>query len=153
MFDELLKMDLSKLDVDKCVENWPSLEEEQARATEIFKNFPVPELGPTEMTKKYNDKETVRKQLTTIKENWPELKKRLEKQVYSFEKMQNLFRIVGAPTEPEDIGSTRQQFRDLTDYVQLMRWRINMLDLAKRGMFYDELVGKVFGKGGAWEIA
>ena len=51
MFDELLKMDLSKLDVDKCVENWPSLEEEQARATEIFKNFPVPELGPTEMTK------------------------------------------------------------------------------------------------------
>lgn len=153
MFDELLKMDLSKLDVDKCVENWPSLEEEQNRAKEIFKDFPVPELGPTEMTKKYNTKEEVRKQLTTIKENWPELKEKLQKQVYSFEKMRDMFKIVGAPIDPTDIGSTREQFRYLTDFVQLMRWRINMLDLAKRGMFYDELVGKVFGKGGAWEIA
>ena len=66
--------------------------------------------------------------------------------------MREMFRIVGAPTDPADIGVTRQQIREITDYVQLMRWRINILDLAKRGQFYDELVDKVFAKGGAWEI-
>ena len=34
----------------------------------------------------------------------------------------------------------------------LMRYRMNILDLAKRGMFYDEIVEPVFAKGGAWEI-
>ncbi len=150
-FDELLKMDLSEIDVEACVEKWPALEEEQRRAREIFKDFPVPELGYTEITKKYNDKETVRRQLELIKNNWHEFKKKLRKQVYSFDKMQNMFSIAGAPTCPEDIGVTRNQMRYLTDFVQLMRWRINMLDLAKRGCFYDRLVDGVFGKGGVWE--
>ncbi|ROT18442.1 iron-containing alcohol dehydrogenase [Muribaculaceae bacterium Isolate-113 (HZI)] len=150
-FDELLKMDLSEIDVEACVEKWPALEEEQRRAREIFKDFPVSELGYTEITKKYNDKETVRRQLELIKNNWHEFKKELRKQVYSFDKMQNMFSIAGAPTCPEDIGVTRNQMRYLTDFVQLMRWRINMLDLAKRGCFYDRLVDGVFGKGGVWE--
>ena len=40
VFDELFKMDLTKLDVDACVKAWPSLEEEQERALRIFKDFP-----------------------------------------------------------------------------------------------------------------
>ena len=63
-----------------------------------------------------------------------------------------MFRRAGAPTTPEEIGVTRAELRKITDYVQLMRWRINLLDLAKRACFYDELMDKVFGKGGVWEI-
>ncbi len=151
-FDELFKLDLSKLDVDKCVAEWPSLEEEQKRALELFKDFPVPQLGYTELTKKYNDKETVREQLTRVKENWPEFKAKLQKQCYTFEKMQKLFATVGAPTDPTDIGVTREKLRVDTDFTQMMRWRINLLDLAKRAQIYDTLVAGVFGKGGAWEI-
>ncbi|MFA6592792.1 MAG: sn-glycerol-1-phosphate dehydrogenase [Bacteroidales bacterium] len=151
-FDEFLKMDLSELDVDKCVSLWPSLEQEQQRALDIYGNFPVPKLGYTEITKKYNDAETVRRQLERVKSGWPVLKERLQRQVYSFERMRRLFSIVGAPVKPEDIGLTNKDIRDIVPFVQLMRWRINLLDLAKRGCFYDELVSKVFGKGGAWEI-
>ena len=67
--------------------------------------------------------------------------------------MQERFRKVGAPADPADIGVTRQQLKDMLPFVQLMRWRMNMFDLALRGGFYEELVEKVFGKGGAWEIA
>lgn len=151
-FDEFLKMDLSTLDVDKCVAAWPSLEQEQARALDIYKNFPVPRLGHTEITKKYNDAETVRAQLTRVKENWSSLKARIQGQVYSFDKMYSMFKTVGAPIGPEDIGLTRKQLKDMVPFVQLMRWRINLLDLAKRGGFYDSLVAKVFGKGGALQI-
>jgi hypothetical protein len=36
--------------------------------------------------------------------------------------------------------------------VQLMRFRYNVLDLAKRGGFYDAIVEPVFAEGGSWEI-
>jgi glycerol-1-phosphate dehydrogenase [NAD(P)+] len=145
-------MDLRTLDVDKCVEAWPSLEEEQQRALDIFKDFVSPKLGYNEITTKYGDKEAVREQLSAFKKHWPLLKATYRKQVYPFEKMQECFRKVGAPADPSDIGVTRQQLKDMLPFVQLMRWRINIFDLARRGGFYDELVEKVFGKGGAWEI-
>ena len=152
-FDALLEFDLRNLDIDKCVENWPSLEEEQQRAREIFKDFVSPELGYNQITIKYNSKEEVREQLEAVKKHWPLLRAQYRKQVYPFEKMQECFRKVGAPADPADIGVTRQQLKDMLPYVQLMRWRMNMFDLALRGGFYEELVEKVFGKGGAWEIA
>ena len=151
-FDAFLEMDLRNLDVERCVEAWPSLEDEQQRALEIFKDFVSPHLGYKEITTKYNDKDIVREQLSLFKRHWTLLKEQYRKQVYPFEKMQECFRKVGAPTAPADIGVSRQQLKDMLPFVQLMRWRMNLLDLARRGGFYDELVEKVFGKGGRWEI-
>ena len=151
-FDEFLKMDLTKLDVDACVKAWPTLEQERARAREIFKDFVSPALGETEITKKYADADGVRKELSDVRDNWPALRDKYRAQVYPFAKMQRLFGIVGAPTDPADIGVSRQQLRDMVPFTQLMRYRINLLDLAKRAGIYDTLVERVFGAGGAWEI-
>jgi len=151
-FDEFLKMDLTGLDVDKCVSVWPTLEEEQARARRIYEGFVDSEHGAREITKKYADREGVRIQLQKVKDQWPALREQYRKQVYTFEKMQRLFKTVGAPSDPSDIGLSRKALKDIVPFTQLMRHRINLLDLAKRGCFYDELVDKVFGKGGAWEI-
>lgn len=151
-FDSFLKMDLSGLDVEKCVSLWPSLEEEQARARKVYENFVDPELGVRQNTDKYTDREGVRIQLQKVRDNWPELREKYRSQVYPFEKMQSLFRIVGAPSDPSDIGLSREELKAIVPYTQLMRSRINLLDLAKRACIYDELVDSVFGKGGAWEI-
>lgn len=152
VFDELFKLDLSDLDVDACVAAWPTLEQEQARALEIFKDFPAPKLGYDEITKKYDAPEIIREQLLKLKAEWPELKSRLQAQVYSFRKMQDLLRRAGAPSDPAEIGLSRQQLRDMFPFVQLMRFRFNLLDLGKRGMFYDKIVNPLFAKGGAFEI-
>lgn len=151
-FDAFLEMDLTKLDVDACADAWPSLEDEQARAHQLFKDFFDPEFGCREMTKKYHNKETVRQQLTRMKENWPTLRDRMRKQVYPFKKMQQLFKTVGAPYDPSHIGLTRKQLYDMVPLTQMMRWRINLLDFARRACIYDELVDRVFGKGGVWEL-
>ena len=152
VFDEFFKLDLTKLDVESLVEKWPSLEQEQERALRVFEGFPAPRLGYDQITVKYEDKEAVRKHISDLKENWPELKAKLQNQVYSFEKMQNLFKIAGAPCDPTDIGVSREQIKAMFPKVQLMRSRFNILDLALRGGFYDEIVEPVFNKGGAWEI-
>lgn len=152
IFDELFKFDLTKLDVEACVAAWPTIDQEQMRALRIFQDFPAPKLGYTEITKKYNDADTVREQLTKVKQTWPEFKKKLQGQVWSFEKMKKCFEIVGAPTDPSDIGVTRHMLHDMFEKVQLMRWRFNALDLAKRGRYYDELVNSIFLPGHAWDI-
>ena len=151
-FDAFLEMDLSGLDIDACAAAWPSLEEEQARARRIFADFVDPELGVREITKKYGDKETVREQLRRVRDAWPELREKYRAQVWPFEKMQRCFAIVGAPTDPADIGVSRKMLRDMVPFTQLMRYRINLLDLAKRARIYDTLVDKVFGPGGVWEV-
>ena len=126
--------------------------QEQQRALKVYETFPLKELGYVEMTKKYSDAETVRKQLTDVKNNWFDFKAKLQKQTYTFDKMKHLFTVVGAPTDPLDIGVTREKLLSIVPFTQLMRWRINLLDLCKRAMIYDDIVAKVFGKGGAWEI-
>jgi glycerol-1-phosphate dehydrogenase [NAD(P)+] len=152
VFDEFLKYDLSDIDVDACVAAWPTLEEEQARALKIFENFPAPRLGYDNISRKYSDAEGVRSELEAVRACWPSLRERLAGQVWSFAKMQEMFKIAGAPYEPEHIGITRKDIREMFPIVQLMRWRYNLLDLAKRGRFYDRLVASVFAPGGAWEI-
>ena len=152
VFDEFLKYDLSKIDVDACAAAWPSLAEEQQRGLELFKDFPAPKLGYEQITQKYNDAAEVRRQLVAVRDGWKDLHERIAGQVWSFAKMQECFQIVGAPYEPEHIGITRADIRDMFPKVQMMRWRYNVLDLAKRAGCYDQLVASVFAKGGAWEL-
>ena len=153
VFDELFKLDLTKLDVDAAVAAWPTLESEQQRALAIFKNFPAPDLGYTQITMKYDAARNVRLQLNVLKDKWPAFKKALQGQVWPFAKMQEAFRIAGAPYDPSQIGVTRQMLKDMFPTVQLMRFRYNVLDLAKRGGFYDQIVEPVFAAGGAWDLA
>lgn len=152
VFDELFKLDLACIDVDACVEAWPSLEQEQKRALAVFADSQAPELGYEMITKKYGDKEAVRAELTRLVAEWSQLRERLQGQVYSFARMQELFRIAGAPYETEHIGVTHEQIKDMFPKVQLMRARYNVLDLAMRGGFMNELTDSLFNKGGVWKI-
>ena len=152
VFDELFKLDLGALDVDACVAAWPSLEQEQQRALALFKDFPAPRLGYDEITKKYDGPDVVREQLTRLKAEWPALRSRLQGQVYSFSRMQERLRRAGAPADPSEIGLSRSQLRDMFPIVQLMRFRFNLLDLGKRGGFYDALVNPLFAPGGPFAL-
>ncbi len=152
VFDEFFKLDLSNLDIDACVAAWPTLEQEQKRALELFANFPSPELGYNEISKKYDDASAVRAQLEKVKNTWPEFKKELQNQMYSFEKMQNLLKLSGAPYDPSHIGLSRQALKDMFPIVQMMRFRFNLLDLGKRAGFYDAVVEGVFAEGGSLDL-
>ena len=152
-FDAFCKMDLSGIDVDALVAAWPTLEQEQARALKLFEGFVDPKLGYNVITQKYQGPEEVRRVLTQYKSRWPELRDSYRAQVYPFAKMKRLFEIVGAPSDPSHIGLTRASLKEMVPKTQLMRWRINLLDLALRAGIYDQLVEAVFGPGGAWDLS
>lgn len=152
VFDEFLKLDLQNLDVDACVAAWPSLEREQERALELFKDFPVPMLGYNEITKKYAPASVVREELSKLKTCWPAFRQKLRAQVYPYEKMHALLKAAGAPADPADIGLPRERLKAMFPLVQMMRYRYTLLDLAKQGCFYDKIVDPLFAKGGVFEL-
>lgn len=152
MFDQMYKTDFTALDVERAVERWPSGEEVRRAAEELFAGEAFAELGVTEVMAKYADKEGVRHQLQVVKENWPELKQKLQEQFYTFDQMHKMLSIVGAPTCPEDVGITKQQMRADVPYVRHIRRRYNMMDLGLRAGVLDTWIDGVFGQGGVWEI-
>ena len=151
MFDQMYKTDFTQIDVDKCVNNWPTLDEVRSAAENLFAGEPYAELGITEVTAKYNDKDEVRRQLQLIKAEWPALKQKLQEQCYTYDEMYRCLSIVGAPTQPEDVGITKAQMLADVPFVRHIRRRYNLLDLGLRAGTLDTWVNGVFGKGGVWE--
>ena len=63
----MLDEDFTRLDIDRCLSVWKTLDEVKAETREMFKNTDFPDIGETEMEEKYVDKEGLRRQLTATK--------------------------------------------------------------------------------------
>ena len=137
MFDQMYKTDFTQIDVDKCVNNWPTLAEVRSAAENLFAGEPYAELGITEITAKYNDKDEVRRQLQLIKAGWPALKQKLQEQCYTYDEMYRCLSIVGAPVKPEDVGVSKAQMLADVPFVRHIRRRYNLLDLGLRAGTLD----------------
>ena len=149
----LLEKDIENLDVEKCVENWKSWEDQEAEIREVFEGKPGHLARGLEETKnKYTDKEGLRKQLEALKSAWPTLKEAIRKQIIPFEEVRENLRLVGAPYEPEHIGVSRERFRKTFSYIPYMRSRFANIDIVYRCGYMAELTERLFGKDGIWEV-
>jgi glycerol-1-phosphate dehydrogenase [NAD(P)+] len=101
---------------------------------------------------KYVTADELRFQLELLKRVWPQLRERLSAQLVPFGEIQRCFGIVGAPTEPEQIGVTRQYLRDSFRRAQFIRRRFTVLDLAVRTGILDKWLDGIFGPRGVWNI-
>jgi glycerol-1-phosphate dehydrogenase [NAD(P)+] len=104
-----------------------------------------------EMAKKYSTPDEVRRELSVIKEQWPELSGKLKRQLMPFDEVRSKLKAVGAPCEPEEIGVSRGRFRETFAGVTFMRSRYFALDLVSRMGLESALSEELFGAGGVWE--
>lgn len=151
-YEQILKMDLTQIDVDKCCENWMTLEELEKKAMDTFGGTAFFDRIIQESRAKYIDKENLAKQLTIVKNNWNVIREHLQKQIMSVEEAQRRLSLVGAPTEPEHIGVSRKHLRETIINGPLIRNRFTILDLAQRACLTDKCLDGIFGKGCRWEI-
>ena len=150
----LLTKDLEALDVEKCVSEWKSWSEMEEEMNNVFSGKPVLlSRGLNEARAKYVDKEGLRDQLGLIRDSWAEMKVKIKNQIIPFEEVRENLRLIGAPYEPEHIGVSRERMRTTFSYIPYMRSRFTALDVVYRCGMMDELLDKLFGKGGVWEIA
>lgn len=144
LYEQLLKEDIDSLDVEKCVNSWPTLNEAQQEARKMFTDSNFPTIGETEITAKYIDKEGLRKQLNFLKENWIEIKNRLTAQLIPFEEAKSRLAAVGAPVEPEQIGISKERLRNSFIRAQHIRRRFTILDIAVRTCLLDKWLDRIF---------
>ena len=98
------------------------------------------------------DKEGLRIQLETLKNQWPELSVKIREHIFSFDQVYESLKLVGSPYEPEMVGLTRERFRQTVSYIPFMRSRFTNIDIIYRLGWMDEFVERIFGKGGIWEV-
>ena len=72
--------------------------------------------------------ETLRKR-EKIRAVWPELQKRLQKQIIPFPELRQMLQKAGCPTRPAEIGLDREQFLNVIPMAQTIRVRYTVLDL------------------------
>lgn len=151
-YEQALKTDFSCLDIDKCCENWKEPEIADRIALEMFTGTDFPTIGVTETRAKYVDRKTLAKQLQLLKSRWHTIKQELKSQLIPYNEVKRRLEAVGAPTEPEQIGISRQRLRESFIRAQYIRRRFTILDLAVRTCNMDNWLNALFGKNGIWEI-
>ena len=96
----LLESDVEGIDVERCVQAWPSLEAQETYALNLFKDTDFPTLGAREIKAKYISREALRDELNLFKAKWPETRERLRKQLMPIDEAVERLRTVGAPVKP-----------------------------------------------------
>lgn len=132
LYEQMLAQDFSKLDVDKCLNLWPSLEEVKDETRKMFKDTDFPDIGETEMEAKYVDRNELSQHLNLLKNNWEEIKEKLNHQLIPYDQLRASLAAIGAPTIPEQIGISRKRLRESAIRAQRIRRRFTILDIARR---------------------
>lgn len=149
----LLGKGIENLDVDSCVAAWKDWDDMELEIRKVFEGKPGHiARGLKETRDKYVTRDELRSQLESLKAAWPELKEQIRTQIIPFAEVHEDLRLVGAPYEPEMIGVSRERLRRTFSYIPFMRSRFANIDIVYRCGFMPELMDKLFGKGGIWEI-
>jgi glycerol-1-phosphate dehydrogenase [NAD(P)+] len=151
-YEQLLAHDFGSLDVARCVANWPAFEAVEARARRMFAGTDFTATAITETKAKHVSSADLSAQLDRLKANWPAIAARLRAQLLSSSEMQRRLNLVGAPTEPEQIGITRERLRDSFFRAYHIRRRFTVLDVAVRTGTLETLLDRMFGPGSVWQL-
>lgn len=144
LYEELLKEDMSKLDIDACVKEWPTLDEAKKTALDMFRGTDFPNIGAVETEAKYIDADSLRRQLNVLRDNWTHISRRINQQLIPLQDARRMLETVGAPVEPEQIGIGKDRLRQSALRAQHIRRRFTILDVAVRTAMLDKWLDNIF---------
>ncbi len=152
LYERLLALPLTELDVERCRANWPSADAWVRRAAELLEAEDLGEVAERELRAKHSSPEELAGQLTVLKSVWPELSRRLRAQLLPLPELRRMLQQAGSPVEPEEIGITRKRLRATYGQAFCMRRRFTVLDLAVRAGLLERCLDEIFGAQGLWPI-
>ena len=146
--EALLDFDMSALDVERCVADWPEWNAGgRALAVETFAGTDFPDLGVKEAVGKWQTKDELRTMLAHVKDRWPEIVSRIRAQIVPSAEVERRLKAVGSPSRPAEIGIADDFAVRNARYAMLMRFRFNVLDFAMRIGKLDEFAAIAAGRG------
>lgn len=153
-YEFLLGRDLTETDVDACVDAWPSWADMEQEIRRIFADVPAEQtdMAVKECLAKYPDGNSLREQLTRVRDGWPQLKARLEAELVPMSGLREMLKEAHAPYEPEMIAVSHEELRKAFLHIPYMRDRITAIDLIQRLGLLPELTEYLFGPEGRWPV-
>jgi glycerol-1-phosphate dehydrogenase [NAD(P)+] len=152
LYEQLVQQPLDQLDVDQCCARWPEPAEAEARVQHLFVANDFLSTALTEIRTKHPSRAELRTRLDLLRRRWPKLCDDLRTQLVPHAELKRRLQLVGAPTEPEEIGLTRERLRASFFRAYHIRRRYTVLDLAVQTGLLDPLLDALFGAGGIWQI-
>jgi glycerol-1-phosphate dehydrogenase [NAD(P)+] len=150
LYGALLRRDLTRVDIGAAVAVWPSWERVEARIAARFGPGQLAEKAREETRAKFPSPEALRAQLTRLCDGWPALRERLVQHLAPFRDARAMLRAAGCPSQPEQIGITRDRLRQSFEQAYSIRRRFTVLDFAMRLGVFGPALDELFGSGGPW---
>ncbi|HEV2126157.1 MAG TPA: sn-glycerol-1-phosphate dehydrogenase [Chloroflexota bacterium] len=142
IYDHLLRIDLTALDVDALCRQWPSLEEWETEVRATQGEPALCEQALAEVRAKYVTLEQLRLRLTRLTQVWPALSERLRRQLLPASEIRRLLQAAGCPSEPAMLGLSPEEVREALNAARQIRRRYTILDLAaETGVLRRHLAG------------
>jgi glycerol-1-phosphate dehydrogenase [NAD(P)+] len=150
LYEFLLQQPIAELDIEACCKSWPDLQAQKNKIGSAFNQDDLRAIATAETTAKFVSREQLRSQLTRLREMWPKLKIKLERQLLSFDELAGMLKAAGAPARPEEIGITYARLRESCWQASYIRRRFTVLDLAVRAGLLEPALTHIFGPQGRW---
>jgi glycerol-1-phosphate dehydrogenase [NAD(P)+] len=150
LYERILELPLDHIDVDACVAQWPVKEAWIERARQHCGEGELGIVARREIAAKQSSTDELRTQLARLAATWLKLQTRLRQQLIPFDRLKEMLRAAGAPTEPEQIGISRERLRASFWQAFFIRRRFTVLDLAVRAGVFDRCLEEIFSLNGAW---
>ena len=145
LYEQLLAHDFTSLEIERCVAQWPAGAALESIIREKFAGTDFLDTASTETQAKHVSATELRAQLLLLKEHWQPLRTRLQAQLLPSAEIQRRLKLVGAPTEPEQIGISRARLRESFSRAYYLRRRFTVLDLAVRTGTLETFLDGIFG--------
>lgn len=152
LYEVFLEQPLERLDVAACVARWPDEPGWLEAVRRAFGRDTVAAVAEAEIRAKAVDRATLREQLERLRAQWPALRQRLREQLLPLASLREMLAAAGAPTEPEQIGISRQRLRESYWQAFFIRRRFTVLDAAVRAGVLEACLQEMFGPRGPWPL-
>jgi len=152
IYERVLACSIDDIEVDaeQVRERWPTWETIEANTRGNFADQLVADQIVAQQRGKYIDGDALVSRLRRLRTNWATLRDRLREQLFTADETRHLLAEVGAPSEPEQIGISRERLQESFRLAQQIRNRFTVLDLAYQAGWWDKCVESLFQQGGIW---
>jgi glycerol-1-phosphate dehydrogenase [NAD(P)+] len=150
LYEELLRCDLSGLDVSSIKAAWPTWGQVEARVRTAHSSSGLADAIVEQSRGKYIDQEALGERLSLLTQRWPELRGRLKEQLLGPGQIRAQLREAGCPTTPSELALTLATLRTTYRRARMIRSRYTVLDLAYETGLFDRCVAKMFSDSGFW---
>jgi glycerol-1-phosphate dehydrogenase [NAD(P)+] len=149
-YERLLQRDLGSIDIDARRRAWPDWAEVERQVRAAHTTPGLDQAALVQSREKYIAAHQLADRLALLRERWPALRERLERQLLTAEQLREQLRAAGCPTTPAELGLRLADLKATYIRARMIRSRYTVLDLAHETGILDELVEELFAPGGYW---